>query len=71
MSPIFLSQICLILLVSSTPQPGEVYREYVKDIGGQIWRVTDPECEVERSHKFLPNPVHHITVDDLDGAIKF
>lgn len=63
--------ICLSATAETGPQPGEVYREYTQNMSGNTgWRVTDPDCEVERSHKFLPNPIHRISVDDLDGVVR-
>jgi hypothetical protein len=53
------------------PQPGEVYREYKRTMRGPSdWRVTDPATREIRAHKFLPNPVLPIVIDDLQYAVR-
>jgi flagellar hook assembly protein FlgD len=57
------------------PQPGEVYREYVKTIqpGIKTWRVTDPNASNPGSpgnspSDFLPNYVHSINISDYSNV---
>jgi hypothetical protein len=58
-----------------SPQPGDVYREYsrVMSPGGSLWRVTDPNIDLNRypdAAPFLPNPTLSLTIDDLQGATR-
>lgn len=68
---IFLNLFFLLTAIPALAQPeaGDVYREYSKHVGSDDWRVTDPNVEVEKAKLRLPNPVHHIHIDDLDMAI--
>lgn len=51
------------------PQPGDVYREFAFHASGNLgWRVTDPEAMAAGAQQFLPNPVHHLTIEDLQHA---
>lgn len=53
------------------PKPGDVYKEfYLNTGGGKGWRVTDPTCKRADAQKFLPNPIHDLTVSDLTDAIR-
>jgi len=52
------------------PQPGEVYREYAVHQAGDDWRVTNPAVAGERARRHLPNPVLHVTIGDLAGAVR-
>jgi len=54
------------------PKPGDIYREYSRTMGqtNSNWRVTDPNCEVERARRHLPNARLAITIDDLKGAVR-
>ncbi|NBC17359.1 MAG: hypothetical protein GVY18_08620, partial [Bacteroidetes bacterium] len=77
-----LRQTCLLLGLSwlmaftgwaqSGPQPGDVYREYVRVIssGGNDWRVTDPDVIRPDAQSFLPNSVLDLEIGDLQGAIR-
>ena len=62
-------------MTAPRPGPGEVYREFKnihsKNSAGQDeWRVTGPEAEAEGAHRFLPNPVLRIDIDDLADALR-
>jgi hypothetical protein len=54
------------------PQPGDVYREYVKVVGTRFpaFGVFDPNNWDPRARRFLPNKVHTIEVSDLEGAVR-
>ncbi|MEA1996512.1 MAG: hypothetical protein U9N45_02695 [Gemmatimonadota bacterium] len=53
------------------PEPGDVYREYYKNLKiGDNWRVTNPEAGHEGAHKYLPNAVFNIDIDDLERAVR-
>ena len=55
------------------PQPGDIYREYTVTMhSGNDWRVTDPDAADfhEASLEFLPNPVLHFVIDDLEHAVR-
>ncbi|MEM7167130.1 MAG: LamG-like jellyroll fold domain-containing protein [Planctomycetota bacterium] len=60
----------------TTPQPGEIYREYTRVIsGGNLWRVTDPNSTFVGSptnspSTFLPNPQISLSVGTLAGATR-
>ena len=43
-----------------SPQPGDVYKEFSRVMGGDDWRVTDPNINLSvypQAGAFLPNPV--------------
>ena len=74
-----LTAICLIAMLnysiaSSTPGPGDLFREYVWKgpwVNAGSWqRVTDPDARHSGAGEFLPNPVNSVTIDDLDGAVR-
>lgn len=53
------------------PKPGDVYREYRVDNGGNLaWRVTDPNAKAEGAQQFLPNPILAMDIGDLEHAIR-
>ena len=53
------------------PQPGDIYREYPKNIKvGDNWRVTDPNAGNAGAKEFLPNPVLTIEIEDLESALR-
>ena len=53
------------------PRPGDVYREFALHTGGaKGWRVTDPNAIAEGASEFLPNPIHEIEIDHLEGAVR-
>ncbi len=55
------------------PKPGEVYKEFTFNNGGNNWRVTAPDTDLTlhpEAASFLPNPVLHLWVDDLQYATK-
>lgn len=69
----FCSLYHVICFASSVPYPaeGSIYREYKQTMGGiKDWRVTDPESPQPGAKEFLPNSVLHISIDDLEGAIR-
>ena len=58
-----------------SPQPGEIYREFLFVMQGQNWRVTDPDAPYvgepgNSPEDFLPNKKFPIAVDDLAGAVR-
>ncbi|HTY01694.1 MAG TPA: immunoglobulin domain-containing protein [Bacteroidota bacterium] len=61
-------------VVYKQPPPGSIYREYYQTMGGlSDWRVTDPNIDLGRwpdAKPFVPNPILHLTVDDLSGAVR-
>ncbi|MGA9118077.1 MAG: T9SS type A sorting domain-containing protein [Bacteroidota bacterium] len=59
-------------VVFKFPQPGDVYKEYVRfnNNFSNDWRVTDPNTGNATAQTFLPNPTLPITIDDLSGAIR-
>ncbi len=59
-------------VVFKSPQPGEVYKEYVRfnDNFSNDWRVTDPGTGNATAQTFLPNPTLEINIDDLSNAIR-
>ena len=52
------------------PRHGDVYREFATHQSGNAWRVTELEPRHERARRHLPNPVLHVAIDDLTGAIR-
>ena len=52
------------------PQPGEVYREFAAHQGGNDWRVTNPLAASESARQRLPNPVLHVAIDRIEGAVR-
>ncbi|MEA2064328.1 MAG: Ig-like domain-containing protein [Gemmatimonadota bacterium] len=53
------------------PRPGDIYREYSLNLKkGDNWRVTDPQAGDKGAHKFLPNAVLTVNIDDLEGALR-
>ncbi len=53
------------------PLPGEVYKEYSIALGGNAWRVTDPNTTYgPPATDFLPNPVIQFSGVDLTLATK-
>ena len=56
------------------PQPGDVYREFVWTgpyrNAGNWQRVTDPGAMHSGAQVFLPNPINHIDLDYLEGALR-
>ncbi len=75
---LFLVFIAMVPLVASaqylmSPQPGDVYKEFMRTMGGDDWRVTDPNIDLgvyPQAAPFLPNPTLDLGVDDLSGAIR-
>ncbi len=61
-------------VVYKQPPPGSIYREYYQTMGGlSDWRITDPNIDLGRwpdATPFVPNPILHLTVDDLSGAVR-
>jgi hypothetical protein len=62
-------------IVFRMPQPGEVYKEYIRfnNNYSDEWRVTDPNIDLNQypqAAPFLPNPTLSITIDDLQYAIR-
>ena len=56
-----------------SPQPGDIYKEFSTVMGGDDWRVTDPDIDLgvyPQAGDFLPNPTIGLSVDDLAGAIR-
>ncbi len=56
-----------------SPQPGDVYKEFSRVMGGDDWRVTDPNINLSvypAAGDFLPNPTLSLSVNDLAGAIR-
>lgn len=66
----FLSTAAPVLAQKLGPQPGDVYREFVRHQGGNDWRVTDPDAAHPGAAEFLPNPVLEFTIDDFSGALR-
>ena len=60
------------------PKPGDVYREYKwhptpdsKGVSNSKWqRVTGPDSPDTRAHRFLPNLVNRLQVNDFEHAIR-
>ena len=77
-----LISICLFLcsavalqaqVVFKNPQPGEVYKEYVRfndNLSYKDWRVTDPTTDNASAQPYLPNAILPITIDDLTDATR-
>ena len=59
-------------VVFKSPQPGDVYKEYVRFNSpySNDWRVTDPGTGNATAQTFLPNPTLEITIDDLTDATR-
>ena len=58
-----------------SPQPGEVYKEFVRfnNNFSNEWRVTDPNISLSafpQAAAFLPNPTLYMNIDDLTDAIR-
>ncbi|MBK7260182.1 MAG: carbohydrate binding domain-containing protein [Ignavibacteriae bacterium] len=56
-----------------SPQPGDVYKEFMRTMSGDDWRVTDPNINLDvypQAGAFLPNPTLDLDVDDLSGAVR-
>ncbi len=56
-----------------SPQPGDVYKEFSRVMGGDDWRVTDPNIDLgvyPQAGAFHPNPTLYLSVDDLAGATR-
>ena len=56
-----------------SPQPGDVYKEFSRVMGGDDWRVTDPNIDLgvyPQAAPYLPNPTLYLSVDDLAGATR-
>jgi hypothetical protein len=61
----------LSVAASNEPQPGEVYKEYSVALGGESWRVTDPNTTYgPPATDFLPNPILQFYGVDLTLATK-
>lgn len=53
------------------PTPKHVFREYQLDLDrGDAWRVTDPDATHPGAQEFLPNPAHHLPIEDLQHATR-
>ena len=75
---------CLIVIFAATaalfawnspvaglgPEPGDIYREYTKNLYESTWRVTDPKSTAAGAKEFLPNPVMNLKIEDLEGALR-
>jgi hypothetical protein len=56
-----------------SPQPGDIYKEFMRTMSGDDWRVTDPNIDLgvyPQAAPFLPNPTLQLGVDDLSGAVR-
>ena len=58
------------LVIEASPQPGEVYREYIISNDGNDWRVTNPTATDPGALAFLPNPILRTDPISLAGAVR-
>ena len=57
-------------MIEASPQPGEVYREYIISNDGNDWRVTNPTATDSGALAFLPNPILRTDPISLAGAVR-